>query len=367
MKRVFSVAMVPLIVAAVHAQDYAWITNAGTIVITAYIGVGGDVMIPETITGLPVTTIGSSAFEKCPATSVTIPDGVKHIERLAFWGCTNLTRIAIPKSVIMIGDWAFRACTSLTNATIGDGVISIGASPFGLCTRLGAIRVNALNPSYCDLDGVLFDQSQTILVQYPGGRGGEYTIPIGVRNIAPGAFTACIGLTNIAIPKGVLSIGNGSFEYCGGLTTVTIPKSVHTIGDAAFGFCLNLTGIFFAGDAPVLGGSSVFYYTSNATVHHLPGTTGWAATYGECPTALWELPFPVILDFGPSFGPNANGFGFMVSWATNLALSIEGSTNPAETIHWSPITTHALTNGCFYFADPDWTSHPVRYYRVRWP
>jgi hypothetical protein len=41
------------------------------------------------------------------------------------------------------------------------------------------------------------------------------------------------------------------------------------------------------GNAPSLGGASVFLSDNNLTVYHLPGTTGWGLTYGGRPTALW--------------------------------------------------------------------------------
>ncbi|MCX6921690.1 MAG: leucine-rich repeat domain-containing protein, partial [Verrucomicrobia bacterium] len=52
-------------------------TNNGTITITGYCGPGGNVTIPNTINGLPVTSIGSNTFHNCwNLTSVTIPDSV---------------------------------------------------------------------------------------------------------------------------------------------------------------------------------------------------------------------------------------------------------------------------------------------------
>ncbi len=50
----------------VQAQDYTYTTNDdNTITITGYTGSGGDVTIPDTINGLPVTSIGSYAFYQC--------------------------------------------------------------------------------------------------------------------------------------------------------------------------------------------------------------------------------------------------------------------------------------------------------------
>jgi hypothetical protein len=34
---------------------------------------------------------------------------------------------------------------------------------------------------------------------------------------------------------------------------------------------------------------------------------------------------------------------------------------------WVPLQTLNLTNGAFYFSDPNWTNYPARNYRIRSP
>jgi hypothetical protein len=57
----------------------------------------------------------------------------------------------------------------------------------------------------------------------------------------------------------------------------------------------------------------VFSADNYETVFYLPGTTGWSATFGGVPTALWLLSNPVILNFEPNFGVQTNCFGFSIS------------------------------------------------------
>ncbi len=684
--------------AAVQAQ-YSYTTNNGAITISGYTGSGGAVTIPDTIDGLPVTSIGDSAFFGCTSltnltvansvtsigdcafgdctgltsvtignsvtgigwgafvsctglTSVTIPNGVTSIGVGTFNGCTSLTSVTIPKSVNAIGDEAFYGCSGLTSVTIPDSVTTIGNEAFygcsgltsvtipnsitslGLgaldwCDNLSAITVDALNPAYSSVDGVLFNHDQSTLIRYPRARAGsQYSIPTSVTNIGGeafvrcyqltsvtipdsvinigfGAFVSCTGLTSITIPDGVTSIesafsgcsgltsvmipnsvtsigsyafcdcisltsvtipdsvtgiGDAAFVSCTGLTSVTIPDRVTSIRDNAFDGCDNLQEVYFQGDAPVLGnsvfygddkatvyyspetegwtstfggrpalpwnpavpatytisddtvtitkyigpggtvtipyqiqglpvaklgdgafagctnltalrflgnaptlGESVFAGIDNATVYHLagrkgwsptlgglpaflwepsvpvaystnnglvtltrylgpggvvtipyqiqglpvtefadgafagytnltalyvegnasgtslnvfnedaqatvyylPGTTGWGATLGGLPTALWPLPMPSILTLGASFGVQTNGFGFL-SWATNLTVVVEASTNLAQP-NWTPLETNTLAGGSAAFSDPGWTNFPARFYRLRFP
>ena len=58
---------------AIHLHDQ----SGSTITITGYTGPGGEVIIPATIDGLPVISIGNWAFESLTSlTSVTIPNSV---------------------------------------------------------------------------------------------------------------------------------------------------------------------------------------------------------------------------------------------------------------------------------------------------
>ncbi|MGO9202011.1 MAG: leucine-rich repeat domain-containing protein, partial [Limisphaerales bacterium] len=204
--------------------------NNGTITITKYTGPGGSVTIPDTIDSLPVTSIGVLAFESSGLSSVTIGTNVTSIGDSAFSGCTSLASATIPDSVTSIEDGAFFDCTSLTNVTIPQSVTSVGSSPFDACSSLTAITVNANNPNYSSLNGVLFDKAKTTLIECPGGIAGGYTIPSSVSILQDYSFAYCTRLTEVTIPDGVSNIPDGAFEGCDGLTNVTITGVVTNIG-----------------------------------------------------------------------------------------------------------------------------------------
>ena len=175
--------------------------------------------------------------------SYTISNSVKIIAEEAFNGCDNLTSITIPTSVTSIGNAAFANCHSLTSITIPASVVSIGWGVFSACQALTEIKVDAANPAYIAIDGVLFDKNMTTVIQRPEKRSEtSYTIPSGVTTIAEGAFWGNTELTSITIPNDVSMIGDRAFSHSG-LTSVTLPVSVTQIGYSLFWNCKELTDV----------------------------------------------------------------------------------------------------------------------------
>ena len=411
-----------------HSKLYTYTSTNGTVTITGYTGSGGDITIPSTIRGLPVTSIGDFAFYDCAnLVKITIPSSVSSIGDFAFYDCANLIQITIPSSVSSIGaatffccssldnisipdsvsnigfaaffgcgsltsmnipnsvgsigghafygcsnltymyfegnapsagsdvfygdnnltvyyvrgntSWgsvfcerpseplpfaydtdvvcwqgwqsggcytvltitaytgsngtvtipsriegmpvpgfgdAFAGCTSVTNIIIPNSVGSLWWAPFHSCSSLMTITAEANNATYSSVDGVLFDNSKTTIVEYPRGRTESYTIPDTVNNIGSGAFyncssltgitistnvtsisanafCGCTGLTNIVIPNSVTSICANAFSGCTGLTNIAVPNSVTSIGANAFSGCTSLTNIIIPNSVSSIG------------------------------------------------------------------------------------------------------------------
>lgn len=86
--------------------DY-YISENGEVKITNYKGTYIDLIIPDTIEGYPVTSIGSAFNNNKTLRSVIVPNGVVSLEGYSdvygawgtFSGCTSLSKVTLPVSL----------------------------------------------------------------------------------------------------------------------------------------------------------------------------------------------------------------------------------------------------------------------------
>lgn len=174
----------------------------------------------------------------------TIPNSIISIKDYAFADCEELISIFIPNGLTIIKENAFLGCKNLTSITIPQSVEIIGKEAFHGCLSLRCFDVSSKNKCYHSCDDVLFDKSETELIQYPSARKDNfYIVPYSVRSINAWAFGGNPYIKRVELPDGLETIGTAAFAECIELSSIKLPNSIETIGSEAFESCCKLTSI----------------------------------------------------------------------------------------------------------------------------
>ena len=219
----------------------------GTLEITGYNGVEKSVVIPETLNGKTVTSIGYQAFAgRSDLTSVTLPNTITRIGNDAFAYCSGLTSFTIPGSVKELGEYALAFCTGITAIDLPESIEKLEPD----CLRGTGLTSVVVPSKVTNLDDSVFSECyQLASVTLPSGltRIGDATfhycsfesidIPSGVTEIASGAFQGCENLTSLVIPEGVTKLDGQTFQDCDSLESLTIPASLTSMDDSDIGYC----------------------------------------------------------------------------------------------------------------------------------
>ena len=150
---------------------------------------------------------GSSQFDGCEFTSISLPNSLTNIPYGFLQGCEYLESVSLPNNLTLIDMNAFAYCSSLTSIDIPEGV--------------------------------------------------EY--------IVESAFQECYALASVTLHNGLLSIGSAVFNECS-FASITIPSTVTYLG-AAFSNCNNLTSITCEATTPPELESDFEYVTNLAHIY----------------------------------------------------------------------------------------------------
>ena len=243
--------------------DFTYSDDGTSIKITDYPEASsGAVVVPDSIAGKPVTTIGSLAFLNCSnITSVSLPSSVNLIEDQAFVNCSKMTSVNIPDGVPRLGYNIFAGCFALVGITIPSSVTLVDDSAFSACKALVSI-----------------------------------TIPPTVTSMGHSVFYDCNALANVALSPNVTSIGQYQFFSCDSLVSITIPAGVASIDRNAFQGCFMLGEVNFKGNAPTLGTDVFLNAAAGFHVNFYNGNTGFTTPTwnGYDAVNVGDEPFPEI-------------------------------------------------------------------------
>ena len=235
----------------------------------------GDVVVPERVTynevEYTVVSVGERAFMNSKElTSVSLPESIERIERLAFSYCYNLETVKMPSEASYVGQGAFDSCKKLESIKIPEGVETLYYTTFNSCDSIESI-----------------------------------ILPNSLTTIENGVFTSCKSLLTIVLPESLTSMGKYTFGYCDMLDSITIPSSLTNIGTEPFCSCPQLKVLRVAEGNPKYDSrdncNAIIETENNKLVVGCAGTIipeGITAigTYAFCGVTIPELILPESLE-----------------------------------------------------------------------
>ena len=247
-------------------------------VLTKYTGEATDIAIPD-----GVTVIDSNAFERTYVEHVWVPASVQELKYRAFasselrtitfqdddqhpsqlrrieggvFSYTRVEALVLPRSVEQFAQSAFYGMGLLRSLHVGPkvemGWLSANVDRLGC---LSHIEVDADNPNYETVDGVLYTKDHTHLVLFPRrmDNGGSYAVVEGTQVIDDYALSGT-HFSSITLPSTLRSIGKSGMAGNKFLTSINLPDGLTTIGDHAFAGCTKLNNIVIPESLQVANG-----------------------------------------------------------------------------------------------------------------
>ena len=235
-------------------------------------------MIPDTIDGLPVTTLMYTkdqatkeyvgAFTGSDIMTVCIPDTVTDIAPYTFSDCTALTQVTFCEHSALKTVWhAFIGCTALKRIDFSTTELQvIGSRSFYGCTAL---------------EEVIFSDC--------------------LQEIDDEAFYECSALKEVILPDSLLVLESKAFGYCTSVEYLYVPANLDVFREGVIGFhgMAKHGKIEFAEGREKINGTWFFSLTADveviipASVKYFSMMTFWTGDtekknvtfrfYGDCP------------------------------------------------------------------------------------
>ena len=233
----------------------------GDAAVLTKVNASGDVVVPDTLGGKPVTTIDDAFRNNTKVTSVVLPDSLTVIKKNSFAYCTNLESITFNDGLSKIFEAAFSSCVKLSSVELPDSLTVLGQYAFAWCENLTYVK---LSNSMRTIDKGTFSGC-TLL--------GYVDIPSSVRYIKQDAFGQTAYTSNkenrengmlymgsyllsvdtsvfgrCEIKPGTKTVADRAFVLCNNVTEVVLYDDIVNIGEEAFFGCVNLSDVYFSGD-----------------------------------------------------------------------------------------------------------------------
>lgn len=237
----------------------------GTAEVWRYHGPETTVVIPDTLGGVPVTSI----------------QGLDPM--------VDVTKVVIPASVVSMPAHIDNVDTALNE-------LQYPSNPFASIDNLLEIEVDAANPAFVVIDNVLFARNGDALslVCYPKGltaaayavpegtvsigynamRGAQFaevTFPDTLTGLSRQALCECKNLLRVELPPSVTEVSSSLLSNCSSLTEAILPDAITELPTSVFFGCSSLRSVKLPAQLTTLG-PCAFMYCESLTHLDLPAT-----------------------------------------------------------------------------------------------
>lgn len=257
-----------------NAADYTEVTE-GSLTFRVYTGYASlytcdgtetDVVVPDTIEGVPVISVAASAFydssaKRCAAVeTITLPDSVVNIGGRAFSNLKALKSFEMSDNVTDIGEYVFSGCSSLTSVRLSEKLTIVPAYTFKDCTSLEDVNIPKQTET---IDVCAFANTGLTSVTIPGSVKEIKSANGAGYSGLTGAFQSCEKLETVIMEEGVGEIGYNTFDGCTALVTINIPSTASILGgvynNGPFDDCISLKNVTIAEGALLWRDSLAFH------------------------------------------------------------------------------------------------------------
>ena len=254
-------------------RNWRYTVSGDAVTVTGYDRQVETLVIPDTIEGMPVTAIGSSAFSgRTGLTGVILGNNVQTVGSYAFNGCSSLVYITFPENPPVLQNYAFNDCTALSHVLWRAANALWWGWDFGTgnnCLKNARMHSEATGNEisvqgcctvtmyHCSLCGYFRSSPSETGHAFENGSctrcGVEdcwlYTISENGQLTISGYTGTAVQVTVPDTIEGVpvTSLGASAFTNNNTLVSVLIPQSVTQIEEGAFAGCDMLSHVFYAG------------------------------------------------------------------------------------------------------------------------
>ncbi len=215
---------------------------------------GGELIVPATYKGLPVTEVGDFAFSDLNAQKIVLPESVQRVGYQAFSHC-SAKEIVLPQTMQSLGDGAFYCCYNLEKINLPDGIERVGSMAFYVCMSLREI---VIPDSVTEIGYQAFDHCYTLT---------RITLGKNLESIEYG-FLQCNRLFEVYNRSVLPIVADGTYKFGG---VAKNAKNLYEIGTGSSEIGITKNGIYYFEDADKV---YLLDYYGTETELALPETIG---------------------------------------------------------------------------------------------